>query len=97
MNAQISTDAIVSGTVSVLQSIGGEIQADAIFGDVEIGPAGFTKFLPDYSGDYEVTPANHEQVLSTKGRSMNEDLVVNSIPYFQTSNQSGGYTVIIGG
>lgn len=49
-----------------------------------------------YTGSYEVTPkANKLTVLETLGKTMSEDVVVNEVPYFQTSNTSGGVTSYI--
>lgn len=51
--------------------------------------------LPDWDGPYEVTPTASEQVLATAQRTMREDVTIHEIPYHQTSNDSGGYTVSI--
>lgn len=51
---------------------------------------------PTYRGPYEVTPRATEQVLATKTTLMTDDVTVNGIPYYETSNASGGYTVTIG-
>ena len=34
-----------------------------------------------YEGDYEVTPTQQTQVLPTQGRSMAQNVVINSIPH----------------
>lgn len=60
---------------------------------VEIGKGGK---LPDYEGDYEVTPRLVEQVLPTKDKSMLDDVTVNPIGVDRVSNPSGGKTVTIG-
>ncbi len=53
--------------------------------------------LPLYNGDYEITPQKDGDVtLETGGRGMRGDVVVRAIPYYETTNMSGGYTVIIG-
>lgn len=52
---------------------------------------------PDYEGDYEVTPATQDIALPTRERTLRQDLTVLAIPYFTTTNLSGGYTAIIGG
>ena len=51
---------------------------------------------PDYTGAYEVTPTTAAQTLETQNRVMAENVTVNEIPYYETTNESGGYTVIIG-
>lgn len=48
-----------------------------------------------YTGDYEVTPKTQAQVLQTAGKTMVKNLVVNAVPYHETSNQSNGLTVHI--
>lgn len=48
-----------------------------------------------YEGEYQVTPKVSEQILPTKQRVMLDNLTVLSIPYFETSNNSGGNTVYI--
>ena len=52
---------------------------------------------PMYDGVYEVTPLPElDIILNTKKKLLNDDVVVNSIPYFEATNDSGGYTVTIG-
>ena len=49
-----------------------------------------------YSGSYEVTPKAHQtQTLDTSGKVLSEDLVIHEVPYYQTSNASGGVTSYI--
>jgi hypothetical protein len=49
-----------------------------------------------YKGDYTVTPAaDHATVLPTAGKRMRNDVNVQEIPYFTTSNPQGGKTVSI--
>lgn len=50
-----------------------------------------------YTGSYDVTPKIYEQKLTTKNKTMQDDVTVKSIPYYETSNLSNGTTVIIGG
>lgn len=53
--------------------------------------------IRDYEGPYTVRPAPHEeQVLGTRGKRMADDVTVQEIPYYLTSNPSEGYTAIIG-
>lgn len=52
--------------------------------------------LPYYDGAYEVDPRKVEQILETANKSMAENVKVNPIFYAETSNESGGYTAIIG-
>lgn len=48
-----------------------------------------------YDGDYIVTPRVAEQVMPTKEKVMLEDVTIRGIPYYETSNLSGGNTVYI--
>lgn len=49
-----------------------------------------------YTGEYVVTPSTQEQNLETKNKVMSDNVKIEEIPYYETSNPSGGYTVIIG-
>ena len=49
-----------------------------------------------YEGPYSVRPKTFAQVLNTQDKRMLRDVTVTEIPYYQTSNPKGGYTVIIG-
>lgn len=49
-----------------------------------------------YNGDYVVIPKATEQLLSTAGKVMVDDVTVKEIPYAEVSNPAGGVTVIIG-
>ena len=51
---------------------------------------------PFYEGDVVVTPRKVAQVLSTKEKSMAQDVQINAIYYSKVSNMSGGDTVFIG-
>lgn len=51
--------------------------------------------LPDYTGDYEVTPKLTDQTLPTKDKSMTDDVVVKEVPVARVSNPSGGKTCTI--
>jgi hypothetical protein len=49
-----------------------------------------------YEGSYHVVPLAHNpQTLETKGLVMLGDVVIEKIPYWETSNLSDGYTVYI--
>lgn len=57
------------------------------------------KFLSiaPYEGSYNITPfIDIDQILQTSSRLLTEDIIVNRIPFAQTSNLAGGYTVTIG-
>lgn len=49
-----------------------------------------------YRGEYVVVPkAETETVLETANKIMRDDVTVLKIPYYETSNLGGGYTVFI--
>lgn len=48
-----------------------------------------------YEGEYVVTPKVEAQTMPTKEKVMLEDVTIRAIPYFETSNTSGGNTVYI--
>lgn len=52
--------------------------------------------LPQYSGAYTITPDWQAQTLSTAGKLLSEDVQVQEIQTWETSNESGGTTYIIG-
>lgn len=97
---------IISSNISNIQQITGEIQninlqslsgnivtLPTISGQLSIGKSDY----PIYRGVYQVTPlAGLDIMLQTSNKLMQQDVIVNEIPYYQTSNLSGGYTVIIG-
>lgn len=77
-----------------------EIDIDAVSSqEIEVEQDGITinvNEAPDYEGEYKVTPKVAEQILSTARKILNEDVVVEKIPYFEVSNNSGGITASIG-
>lgn len=77
---------------------GGTIQGKLDAEGVLIGEVGFPKcqYPEAYEGDYEVTPKLHiTQTLDTDGKYMEDDVIVLEVPYYETSNESGGTTVYI--
>lgn len=50
---------------------------------------------PTYDGPYDVVPRLAEQVLATADHVMADDLTVEGIPSYRTTNVGGGYTVTI--
>lgn len=49
-----------------------------------------------YIGEYTVTPKTTSQTLATRHKTMQDNVMVLEIPYYETTNEQGGYTVIIG-
>ena len=75
----------------------GNIRAgDVIAGVIQVGHMSSTEYLP-YEGSYEVEPLTREQILSTANKVMTQDIRIREISYQEVSNESGGYTVTIGG
>ena len=51
----------------------------------------------EYEGNYNITPlARVDQLLRTKDKVLTGNMVVEKIPYAETTNDAGGYTVVIG-
>jgi len=48
-----------------------------------------------YEGAYNVTPKTSAQTLPTKEKYLTDDVNVEAIPIYETSNSSGGTTVYI--
>lgn len=62
--------------------------------DVVIQPG---EIIPDYEGEYVVTPQVDEPVvLHTKAKRMKDDVTVKKIPQSEVSNAAGGKTLTIG-
>lgn len=79
-NMNIKVDLVDDGRIN--------ISVDDIY-----GVAGGYDF---FEGPYEVTPETNPQELETKDKLMADNVVVFEIPYYETSNLSGGVTAIIG-
>ena len=90
----IQTTEALSGIVESGGTIQGRLSAEGVL----IGEVGFPKcdYPEVYEGEYEVTPKLHlSQTLDTDGKYMQEDVVVLEVPYYETTNESGGTTVYI--
>lgn len=76
----------ITGNISPINKINGNIT----YGN------GSGETVPIYEGNYEATPlAFQRTVLNTEGKKMEKNVVVKEIPYYETSNLSGGTTVYI--
>lgn len=51
---------------------------------------------PEYSGPYDIKPLFTAQVLPTAKKLMQKDVTIRKIPQYEVSNDSNGYTLIIG-
>ena len=88
----------ISGVVRTIDTLSGSVNGGGeIYGKVEsggmlIGSVGFPKcnYPPLYDGEYDVIPKAHiMQTLETDGKTMEDDVRVHEIPYWETSNVSG--------
>ena len=77
--------------------IGDILPLNKITGDITYGN-GTGETVPIYNEKYEVTPLAFQQtILSTKNKKLIDDIVIKEVPYYETSNTSGGVTVYIAG
>ena len=94
----------ISSSLSPIETITGTIEnvENTISGQLSIintisGKISNLKTYPVYNGAIEITPiANLDILLETEDKIVTDNIIVHEIPYYQTSNLSGGYTVIIG-
>ena len=98
MIGNVRSKTSINAIISSKTALKGTVTSSTILGDIKIGTVEIVRRdFPNYIGDYVVIPNVEAQVLPTKNKSLLEDLVVDEIPYAETSNPSGGYTAIIGG
>lgn len=65
---------------------------------VDVGAPHSGGEYPTYTGPTTVKPEAFEmQILETEKKTVKENIVVLPIPYFETTNPSGGTTIFIGG
>jgi len=84
----VSSKASVQGYVSISPL---SLSADVSLGRVTI----IHSDMPDYDGEYEVTPSIEAQTLNTKNTTMRDDVEIHKIPYYDVVNQYGR-TIYIG-
>lgn len=89
---------VIDGSIELLLD-GGNCDLSIISDSGEFGV--FTALhdyeYPPYTGDTVVIPkADDEQVLPTLNKTVLSNITVLTIPYTETSNPFGGYTVSIG-
>lgn len=96
MSEILTLDGEITGNIVQTHSITGDISS-ALSIQGAISPGQLAPRFPIYDGIYEVTPlAQLDIVLDTANKILQNNVTVNKIPYFQTSNLSGGYTATIG-
>lgn len=86
---KISSELSIDGRRIEGELSSGEVVLDTY---LEIGSDGR---LPNYDGDYVITPKTYQQTLPTKNTSMLDDITIDPIPYSEVSNPSGGNTINI--
>lgn len=88
----------ITGNISPIKIINGNISSNKkVTGNITYGN-GMGESVPIYDGNYEITPlAFQRTVLETEGKKMASNVVCKEIPYYETSNLSGGTTVYIAG
>lgn len=97
MRGALTVDGKITGNVSNHNVIlAGRIENGlSVSGGITVPGTGY--LIPIFDGPYIVTPMpDAEVVLETYGKRMSDNVTVEEIPYFETSNEAGGYTVIIG-
>ena len=88
----ITSKVPLAGNLCSENQISGDLKSkDSVSGAVHISGN-----LSAYNGDYVVTPSVKEQFLKTANKKMLDDVTIKEIPFFETSNNSGGNTVYIG-
>lgn len=90
---QISSGANVDAAVST-----GAAVSVALTSSVEVGIGVGTqtqRLANPYTGSYEATPTAYEQSLPTSGKTMTRNVTIHKVPYAETTNESGGFTVSI--
>lgn len=94
--AKFSPSESLIGRMNPIGNLSGKIgRPTDMSGEINIQPG---EDMPVYEGRYIVTPmAYEEQVLETKGKKMEDNVVVKEVPYYETSNVDGGETVYIAG
>lgn len=94
----IMVNANVTGEISSHSAIQGVISRDkqSLYADVLLGSIDVIHSdMPDYEGNYSVTPTPQSQQLNTENKTLREDMIINPIPYYDIANQYGR-TIYIG-
>lgn len=90
----------ISGNLDIDKTISGNViqgVSKTISGNVIQG-IGKGEVIPIYEGNYNILPlAFQETILQTKNKKLVNNIIIREIPYYETSNPSGGNTVYIAG
>ena len=90
-----STEATFADTFDVVEDVRFSADLSSTDATFDFSFSGGTA-LPEYSGPYDITPLFSAQVLPTAKRLMQQDVTIRKIPQYEVSNDSDGYTLIIG-
>lgn len=90
-------DGKITGALTNLLSLSGSLAKEyEITGNITLPVLRYTE--EDYQGEYFIIPlAEQQTILQTEGKRLYNNVTIDKIPYYQTTNLSGGYTVYIGG
>ena len=83
----------MTGVLSDIQSMSGVIKENTLV-QYETNINNSSSY-PTYTDSYDIIPRIEDQTLNTKNKVLKDDVLVESIPYYQTSNEYGN-TVYIG-
>ena len=90
MKAKLSKLGSISASLSKVNSISARLsdlnQISATIHDDDI-----------YDASYDIEVGFDDIIMNTKNKFMTDDIVVKKVPVSTTANQSGGYTLNIGG
>ena len=93
ITGNISSTININGLLKNNNNLNSNIQSNTnISAKLTVG--GSSSYL-DYSGSYDIIPNQEDQTLQTKDKILRENMLVEKIPYFETSNEYGE-TVYIG-
>lgn len=94
MNGVLESDSgVLIGKLYSCGTISGTINSHLVLS----GIVAMTPNLEDYVGNYTIIPDFTQQVMPTNDKHMTDDVTIESIPYSEVANQSGGLTINIGG
>lgn len=92
MNGEVFVIPTISGAISAVTNLQGTIsQEQSLKGTISQQIEHDTY----YDGSYEITPRVKGQTLRTADKIMRTDLILDDIPYSETTNPGGGTTVVI--
>lgn len=78
-------DNIVGSFSSNINIVGSLNSVGEIVGNLSLNGTEYT----DYNGEYEITPQVESQILQTRNKIMRNNMQINEIPYYETSNEYG--------